>query len=228
MELTILMPCLNEAASLAFCIREAQGYIQSRGLDGEVLIADNGSTDGSPDMACRMGARVVSVPQRGYGAALLGGIRAAAGRYVIFADADGSYDFGGLDPFVDALRAGNVLVVGNRFRGGIERGAMPLSHRLGVPVLSALARRRFSAPVGDFHCGLRGLDRAAALELHLSCPGMEFSTELIAAFARSGGTICEVPTPLRRDRRGGKSHLRTVPDGWRHLKYILFNGRKRG
>lgn len=227
MEFTILMPCLNEAASLAFCIREAQGYLQSRGLDGEVLIADNGSTDGSPDIARRLGARVVPVPRRGYGAALLGGIRASAGRYVIFGDADGSYDFGGLDPFVDALRAGNVLVVGNRFLGGIQPGAMPPSHRLGVPALSALARWRFRAPVGDFHCGLRGLDRAAALALDLGCPGMEFSTELIAAFAGSGGKICEVPTPLRRDLRDGKSHLRTVPDGWRHLKYILSNGRKR-
>lgn len=226
MEFTILMPCLNEAASLAFCIQEAQAYIQSRGLDGEVLIADNGSTDGSTDIARRLGARVTDVPRRGYGAALLGGIRAAMGKYVIFADADGSYDFSGLDPFLSALRAGNALVVGNRFRGGIQPGAMPLSHRLGVPTLSALARWRFRAPVGDFHCGLRGLDRAAALELELHCPGMEFATELIAAFAKSGGNICEVPTPLRRDRRSGKGHLRTIPDGWRHLKYILFNGRK--
>lgn len=226
-ELTILMPCLNEGASLAFCVREAAEYLRSRSLDGEILVADNGSSDGSPDVARRAGARVVHVPQRGYGAALLGGIRAAEGRYVIFGDADGSYDFSALDPFVDALRGGAALVVGDRFSGGIEPGAMPVSHRLGVKALSALGRWRFHTHVADFHCGLRGIDRAAALSLGLCCPGMEFATELIAAFAQEGATIAQVPTPLRRDRRqGGKSHLRALPDGWRHLQYILFSARR--
>lgn len=220
-EFTILMPCLNEAEALPFCIGEAADCIRRLGLDAEILIADNGSTDGSPEIARQHGARVVSVAERGYGAALLGGIRAARGEYIIMGDADGSYDFGRLEPFVSALRRGNALVVGNRFRGGIQPGAMPALHRLGVPALSALARWRFKAPVGDFHCGLRGFHRESALDLDLRCPGMEFATEIIAAFARSGAEICEVPTVLRRDLRSGKPHLRTFRDGWRHLKYIF-------
>lgn len=222
MEFTILMPCLNEAASLGFCIREAKNSIQRLGLDAEVLIADNGSTDGSPEIAAQYGAQVVTVSEMGYGAALIGGIKAAKGKYIIMGDCDGSYDFGNLAPFVDALRSGAALVVGNRFRGGIEKGAMPLSHRWGVPLLSALARWRFKAPIHDFHCGLRGFDREMALKLDLKCPGMEFSTEIVAAFALIGAEIAEVPTALRRDLRRGKSHLRTFRDGWRHLKFIIF------
>ncbi len=221
-EFTILMPCLNEAESLAFCIAEAREAILRLGLEAEILIADNGSTDGSPEIAAACGARVVAVKEKGYGAALLGGIAAAEGRYILMGDADGSYDFGHPEPFIEALRGGCALVVGNRFRGGIERGAMPFSHRIGVPILSFLAKMRFRAPVGDFHCGLRGFDREAACRLELCCPGMEFATEIIAAFARSGAAICEVPTVLRRDRRGKKGHLRTVRDGCRHLYYIIF------
>lgn len=225
MEFTILMPCLNEAATLAYCINEARSCIERLGLDSEILIADNCSDDGSASIARENGARVVTVEEKGYGAALMGGIMAAKGRYIIMGDCDGSYDLAHLDAFVDALRGGAALVMGDRFRGGIEKGAMPLSHRWGVPLLSALARWRFRTSVRDFHCGLRGFDRQAALKLGLSCPGMEFATEMIARFARSGGRIEQVPTVLRRDMRPGKPHLRTVRDGFRHLMFIFGYGR---
>lgn len=220
-EFTILMPCLNEAKSLAFCIREARSFIDGHGLDAEILIADNGSTDGSQQIAKQNGARVITVPERGYGAALIGGIKAANGKYIIMGDADGSYDFGNLELFVDSLRGGYALVVGNRFRGGIAPHAMPWLHHIGVPMLSMIARWRFHSPIGDFHCGLRAFRKDDALKLGLCCPGMEFATEIIAAFTKSGAKICEVPTVLRRDLRERKSHIRTFRDGFRHLKYIL-------
>ncbi|MBQ8585098.1 MAG: glycosyltransferase family 2 protein [Butyricicoccus sp.] len=221
-EFTFLMPCLNEAESVAFCVQEIRGAAERLGLDAEILIADNGSTDGSPALARANGARVVHVAEKGYGAAVRGGIHAAKGRYIIMGDCDGSYDFGHPDAFVEALRGGAALVMGDRFRGGIAPGAMPMSHKWGVPMLSALARLRFRVKVHDFHCGLRGFNRETALALGLRCPGMEFATEMIAAFARSGARIEEVPTVLRKDRRSGKPHLRTVRDGLRHLKFILF------
>ena len=220
-ELTVLMPCLNEERSLAFCIAETRAYIESRGIEAEILIADNGSTDRSREIAVQNGARVITVEERGYGAALLGGIREARGKYVVMGDADGSYDFSSLDRFLAALREGNALVMGNRFRGGIEKGAMPPLHHLGVPALSFLARLRFRTSVGDFHCGLRAFDRETALSLDLHCKGMEFATEMIAAFATSGARIAEVPTPPRRDRRNRRSHIRTFRDGFRHLAFIL-------
>lgn len=222
-ELTILMPCLNEADSLAFCIAEAKSSIDRLGLDAEILIADNGSVDGSGEIALESGARVVTVAQKGYGAALIGGIRAAQGRFILMGDADGSYDFSDLSSFLEPLRQGKDLVVGNRFLGGIEPGAMSLSHRLGVKALSALGRLRFGTDLGDFHCGLRGFHRERALALNLRCTGMEFATELIARFAGSGAVISEIAVPLRRDRRSGSSHLRTVRDGLRHLYFIVFN-----
>lgn len=222
-ELTVLMPCLNEERSLAFCIEEAKSCIRALGVSAEILIADNGSTDRSREIAAACGARVVTVTERGYGAALRGGITASKGKYIIMGDCDGSYDFSRIGDFLAKLRAGNALVVGNRFKGGIEKGAMPLSHRLGVPFLSALARWKYRAPIGDFHCGLRGFDRESALSLGLAQSGMEFATEIIARFAESGKPVCEIPTVLRRDRRGGRSHLRTVRDGCRHLKFILCN-----
>lgn len=221
MEFTILMPCLNEAETVASCIREARGCIDRLGLDAEILIADNGSDDGSARIARENGARVVCVPEKGYGAALLGGIREAKGKYVIMGDCDGSYDFSRLDAFADALRDGAALVVGDRFRGGIEKGAMPFSHRWGAPLLSFLARLRFGTGVRDFHCGLRGFDRQAALGLGLCCTGMEFATELIARFAGTGCRIEQIPTVLRRDGRHGRSHLRPLRDGLRHLRFIL-------
>jgi len=223
MEVTFLMPCLNEAETLAFSINEAKSAIERLGLCAEILIADNGSADNSAEIAIQNGARVVKVIERGYGAALIGGIQAAEGQYIIMGDCDGSYDFSHPDLFIEELRKGASLVMGDRFKGGIEPGAMPWSHRWGIPFLSALARCRFKTDVQDFHCGLRGFDREAALKLGLRCPGMEFATEMIARFAKSGAVIAQVPTVLRKDRRLGKSHLRTLRDGFRHLKFILFN-----
>jgi glycosyltransferase involved in cell wall biosynthesis len=221
-ELTILMPCLNEARTLATCITKARCFLARAGVNGEVVIADNGSTDGSQAIAEGAGARVVNVPVRGYGAALIAGINAAQGRFVIMGDSDDSYDFGALDPFVDALRAGNQLVVGNRFRGGIGPGAMPLLHRyLGNPVLSFLGRRFFGGELSDFHCGLRGFDRDAIRGLHLVTPGMEFASEMIVKSLQARLRVCEVPTRLNKDGRDRPPHLNTWRDGWRHLRYLL-------
>jgi len=221
-ELTILMPCLNEAEGVGHCIKAAQAFLDRERIEGEILVADNGSTDGSIDIALARGARVVPVDERGYGAALLGGIEAARGTFVIAGDADGTYDFAHLDPFVVKLRHGADLVVGNRFEGGIERGAMPFLHRwLGNPVLSFLGRLFFSIPIGDFHCGLRGFRRDRILALDLRAPGMEFASEMIVRAALAGLTITEVPTTLVPDRRSRPSHLRTWRDGWRHLRFLL-------
>ncbi len=222
LELTILMPCLNEAETLAVCIGKAQAYLASAGIAGEVLIADNGSTDGSIEIAESMGARVVSVPTRGYGGALAGGIAAARGRYVIMGDADDSYDFSNLAAFVSELRNGRDLVVGNRFRGGIEDGAMPTLHRyLGNPVLSFLGRLFFDIPLGDFHCGLRGFSRRAIQGLRLQTTGMEFASEMIVRASLARLDIAEVPTTLKPDGRSRPPHLKTWRDGWRHLKFLL-------
>ncbi len=222
LELTILMPCLNEAETLAVCIRKAQGFLDRTGIAGEVVIADNGSTDGSQAIATGLGARVVPIPARGYGAALIGGIRAAHGRYVIMGDSDDSYDFSRLDDFVAALRDGWQLVMGNRFRGGIEPGAMPPLHRyLGNPVLSAAGRVLYGSPAGDFHCGLRGFSRDAMLGLGLNLPGMEFASEMVVKATIQKLRITEVPTTLSKDGRSRPPHLRSWRDGWRHLRFLL-------
>jgi len=208
-ELTILMPCLNEAETLATCVTKARGFLERSGIDGEVLIADNGSTDGSPDIATTLGARVAHVEERGYGAALLGGIRAAHGRFVIMADADDSYDFSRLDGFVEKLRAGYDLVMGNRFRGGILPGAMPPMHRyLGNPVLTGIGRLFFRSPSGDFHCGLRGFNKAAIERLDMQTMGMEFASEMVVKATLHGLRIAEVPTTLSPDGRSRPPHLR--------------------
>lgn len=221
-ELTVLMPCLDEEKTIAFCINEAKRFIDESGISAEIVIADNGSTDRSADIAASLGARVVNVPEKGYGNALKGGIKASRGKYIIMGDCDMSYDFYHLSGFVDELRAGKKLVMGNRFSGGIEKGAMPFSHRyFGVPLLSLAGRIRYKTTVGDFHCGLRAFDREAALALGLECGGMEFATEMIGNCALSGADIAEIPTVLRKDGRHGKSHLRSIPDGIRHLRYII-------
>lgn len=227
LELTILMPCLNEAETLATCIRKARDYLDRAGIRGEVLIADNGSTDGSREIAKAEGARVHPVSQRGYGAALIGGIRAARGKYIIMGDADDSYDFSSLDAFVQELRAGGQLVMGNRFRGGIAPGAMPFLHRmLGNPVLSFIGRLFFKIPVGDFHCGLRGFNRDAIRDLKLSSPGMEFASEMVVKASLNHLDIREVPTTLSPDGRSRAPHLRTWRDGWRHLRFLLLHSPK--
>jgi hypothetical protein len=221
-ELTILMPCLNEAATIARCVEKARRFLEEAAIAGEVLIADNGSTDGSAAMAEAAGARVIHAPERGYGAALRAGIGAARGDYVIMGDADDSYDFGRLEAFVEKLRAGLPLVMGNRFQGGIRPGAMPLLHRyLGNPVLSFVGRLFFHTGVGDFHCGLRGFGRERILSLGLRTPGMEFASEMVVKAALAGWPIAEVPTTLSPDGRGRPSHLRSWRDGWRHLRLLL-------
>jgi len=222
LEVTILMPCLNEAETVATCVRKARGFLHRTGTVGEVLVADNGSTDGSPELAHEAGARVIQIAAKGYGSALIGGLQAAKGRFVIMGDADDSYDFSRLDAFVDSLRAGHTMVVGHRFRGGIRRGAMPWLHRyLGNPVLSFLGRLFFSCGIGDFHCGLRGVHRDAALALGLQAPGMEFASEMIVKAALSRWRIAEVPTILSPAGRSRPPHLRSWRDGWRHLRFLL-------
>lgn len=221
-ELTILMPCLNEARTLAVCLAKAKRFMEGAGLSGELLVADNGSTDGSIDIATKMGARVVHVAQKGYGAALMAGIRASRGRFVIMGDSDDSYDFSQLAGFVEALRRGAQLVMGNRFRGQIHPGAMPWLHRyLGNPVLSTIGRLFFKAPVGDFHCGLRGFERDSILKLDLRSPGMEFASEMVVKASLAKLTLAEVPVSLHPDGRGRPPHLRTWRDGWRHLSFLL-------
>jgi hypothetical protein len=221
-ELTILMPCLDEAATVGTCVAKARGFLQRSGVEGEVLVADNGSSDGSREIARQAGARVVEVARRGYGAALAAGIAAARGRYVVMGDADDSYDFSILDDFVEKLRQGHPLVMGNRFKGGIRPGAMPPLHRyLGNPVLSFVGRLFFGSPVRDFHCGLRGFDREAVRALDLRTPGMEFASELVVKAALAGWRIAEVPVTLHPDGRGRPPHLRSWRDGWRHLRFLL-------
>ena len=221
-ELSVLMPCLNEASTLAVCIAKAKRSIAALGIDAEVLVADNGSTDGSQEIAVAAGARVIAVAERGYGAALRAGIAAAQGRYVIMGDADDSYAFDAIEHFYRQLRAGHQLVMGNRFQGGIAPGAMPPLHRyLGNPVLSFIGRLFFRIPVGDFHCGLRGFERQAILNLGLQTSGMEFASEMVIKASLAALRICEVPTTLQPDGRNRPPHLRSWRDGWRHLRFML-------
>ena len=216
------MPCLNEARALPSCLQKAQDFLSRHRIEGEIIVADNGSADGSAEIARKAGARVVEVTEKGYGAALAGGIAAAAGRFVIMGDADDSYDFTALMPILEKLRAGYDLVVGNRFKGGIAKGAMPkLNRYLGNPVLSALGKLFFRIPIGDFHCGLRGFDRAAIQKLDLVTTGMEYASEMIVRAALHGLKIAEVPVTLAPTGAGRKSHLHPWRDGWRHLRFLL-------
>jgi glycosyltransferase involved in cell wall biosynthesis len=221
-EVSVVMPCLNEEKSIGPCITQALDAFARAGLHGEVIVADNGSTDRSAEIAHGLGARVVPVERKGYGSALMGGILAARGSYIVMGDADQSYDFSQVPLFVAKLREGFDLVMGNRFTGGIEPGAMPPLHRyLGNPVLTAMGRLFFKSPCSDFHCGLRGFRREAVLQLGLRTTGMEFASEMIVKATLFRLRIAEVPTTLRPDARGTPSHLRTWRDGWRHLRFLL-------
>ena len=224
LELSIVMPCLNEAETVATCINKARTYLARSGVTGEVIIADNGSTDGSQKIALANGARVVLVHERGYGAALLGAIREARGKYVIMGDADDSYDFSHLEAFVTKLHEGYDLVMGNRFKGGIKPGAMPPLHRyLGNPVLTTIGQIFFNSPCGDFHCGLRGFRKQAIDELHLRTTGMEFASEMVVKATLHCLKIAEVPTILSPDGRSRPPHLKSWQDGWRHLRFLLMH-----
>lgn len=222
MKITILMPCLNEEKTVGICIDKAKTFLDTNGYRGEVLIADNGSTDGSPAIAERLGARVIHVSDKGYGSALLRGIEAAKGEYVIMGDADDSYDFLDLRGFVEELDGGADLVMGNRFAGGIERGAMPFSHRyIGNPILSGIGRIFYRTDIGDFHCGLRAFRRDSILKLGLCTTGMEFASEMVVKAVLFKLKIAQVPCKLYPDGRNRPPHLRSLPDGWRHLKFLL-------
>jgi glycosyltransferase involved in cell wall biosynthesis len=221
-ELSVVMPCLNEAETLGTCIRKAQKAFQEGHIAGEVIVADNGSTDDSQRIAEQLGVRVVKVTARGYGNALMGGIAAASGRYVIMGDADNSYDFSSIPVFLEKLRAGYDLVMGNRFQGGVQPGAMPPLHRyLGNPILTGLGRLFFKSPVGDFHCGLRAFSKTAYARMGLRTTGMEFASEMVVKAALLRMPTCEVPATLSPDGRNHAPHLHTWRDGWRHLRFLL-------
>ncbi|MEM9644101.1 MAG: glycosyltransferase family 2 protein [Planctomycetota bacterium] len=221
-QVSVVLPCLNEAETLRQCIEEIQQSLQATGLCGEIIVADNGSIDGSIKIARTLSARVVRATPKGYGAALRCGIEAANAPLVLMGDADASYHFSDLPKFVDRLNEGYDLVVGNRFRGGIEQGAMPWSHRwIGNPVLSFLGRVLFPCDARDFHCGLRAVRKSAADRIRLQSDGMELASEMLARASLKGLRISEIPTGLRRDGRSGRGHLRSIPDGWRHLKFLF-------
>jgi glycosyltransferase involved in cell wall biosynthesis len=221
-ELSVVMPCLDEAATVGICVQKTVEALKRHGVRGEVIIADNGSTDGSQQIARDAGARVVPVERRGYGSALQSGIAAAHGQFVLMGDADDTYDFSQLDEFVGKVREGYDLVMGNRFQGKILPGAMPPLHRyLGNPVLTGLGRLFFKSPVGDFHCGLRAFRKDAIERLGLRTMGMEFASEMIVKATAFGLRVTEIPTSLAPDRRDRAPHLRTWRDGWRHLRFLL-------
>lgn len=216
------MPCLNEAETLAICITKAQSFIDTNAIKGEVVIADNGSTDGSIAIAKSLKAEVVNAEQKGYGSALKAGIEAANGKYIIMGDADDSYDFNTLMLYVTELRSGKDLVMGNRFKGGIEKGAMPFLHKyLGNPVLSFIGRLFFKINIGDFHCGLRGFSKSAYNQMNLKTSGMEFASEMVVKSKLNNLSIAEVPTKLYKDGRTRAPHLKTWSDGWRHLRFLM-------
>lgn len=220
-EVSVLLPCLNEKATVGVCIGKAVKFLEDYGIDGEVLVADNGSTDGSIAIVNENPARLVNVSKGGYGAAIIGGMEAACGKYVIMCDSDDSYDMDNLMPFLEKLRDGNDLVMGNRYLGGFEKGATSLSHYWGVKGLTWIANLAHGTRLGDYHCGLRGFDREKFLKLDLKSSGMEFASEMIIRAHKEGLSICEIPTRLYRDGRDGESHLNAVSDGMRHLKLIF-------
>lgn len=223
-DISIVMPCLNEESTVGICIDEAFTYIRNKGLKGEVIVSDNKSTDSSCKVAKEHGAKIVNVNERGYGNAIIGGLKACSGRVIIIGDCDTTYDFSNLDRFYHPLSIGKYdMVIGDRFAGGIEKGAMPLSHKLGVRFLSACARLKFKTDVHDFHSGLRGLTREATKQLDFKCGGMEFATEMIASASMKQLKVGQTPVKLRRCIYDRRSKLKTIRDGMRHLRYIIFD-----
>lgn len=221
-ELSIVMPCLNEYETVGICVAKAVRALAENNIAGEVIVADNGSVDGSIEIAEKEGARVIHIGDKGYGSALIGGINAAQGKYIIMADSDDSYDFLGIMPFIEKLRSGYDLVMGNRFKGGVKEGAMPFLHKyLGNPVLSGIGRLFFRSKIGDFHCGMRGFTKEAFKKMNLQTTGMEFASEMVVKSTLLGMNITEIPTTLSPDGRTGKPHLRSFRDGWRHLRFLL-------
>lgn len=222
MELSIVLPCLNEELTVGTCIVKAMTFLKKHNIDGEVIIADNGSIDRSIAISIKEGARVVPVEQKGYGNALRGGFEAAKGKYIIMADADDSYDLANLMPFLEKLREGYDLVMGNRFKGGIKKGAMPWHHRyIGNPILSFIGKLFFKTPANDFHCGLRGFTKDAIEKMDLQTTGMELASEIVIKASILGMNTCEVPTTLSPDGRDRPPHLNSFRDGWRHLRFLL-------
>ncbi|MBP6180263.1 MAG: glycosyltransferase family 2 protein, partial [Anaerolineales bacterium] len=221
-ELSIVLPCLNEERTVGVCVSKAVNFLKQYGVSGEVILADNGSTDGSVEIASKAGAVITHVEQKGYGMALRGGFASARGKYIIMADSDDSYDLENLMPFVEKLREGYDLVMGNRFKGGIKKGAMPWHHRyIGNPVLSFLGKLFFKTPANDFHCGLRGFTKDAIEKMNLQTTGMELASEIVIKSSIMGMKTCEVPTTLSPDGRDRPPHLRSFRDGWRHLRFLL-------
>jgi len=221
-ELSVVLPCLNEAETIGACIVKASKSMREMSVDGEIIVADNGSKDGSLEIAKKLGARIIEVPTKGYGSALIAGFQGAQGKYIIMGDADDSYSLDNLEPFLQELRKGFDLVMGNRFGGTIHKGAMPWLHRyIGNPILSLIGRVLFKSKIRDFHCGMRGMNRESILKLDLHTPGMEFASELVVKSILSGFRISEVNTDLRPDGRSRPPHLRTWRDGWRHLRFLL-------
>lgn len=227
LDVSVVMPCLNENATIGTCVLKALQAIEKLNLRGEVIVGDNGSTDGSQEIASAHGARVVSIRERGYGAALQGAIAAARGRFVLMGDSDDSHDFGQLQMFLNKLCEGHDLVVGNRFLGGIRPGTMPLLHRyLGNPILSGIGRLLFPSPIGDFHCGLRAFRRYSIQQLRLQMLGMEFASEMVVEATLGGLRLAEIPTIVSPSGRKRGSHVRTWRDGWRHLRFLILNSPK--
>ena len=221
-ELTIVLPCLNEEQTVGICVEKAMNFLHKSGINGSVLVADNGSTDRSVEIACSRGAKIIHVSEKGYGSALRGGFTAAQGKFIIMADADDSYDLENLAPFVEKLREGYDLVMGNRFKGGIKKSAMPWHHKyIGNPILSFVGQLFFHTPARDFHCGLRGFTRAAIERMNLQTTGMELASEIIIKASILGMKVCEVPTILSPDGRDRSPHLHSFRDGWRHLRFLL-------
>jgi len=222
LELSVVMPCLNECETVGMCVRKALTALRDAGISGEVIVADNGSTDGSVELAEAEGARVVHVKDKGYGNALKGGIQAALGEFVLMADSDDSYDFAHIPRFVASLRAGSDLVMGNRFRGGIATQAMPVLHRyLGNPALTGIGKLLFKSPCGDFHCGIRAFRKDSFQRMDIRSTGMEFASEIVVKASLLRMKVSEVATTLSRDGRSRPPHLRTWRDGWRHLRFLM-------